>query len=123
MARIRPALALIALGLSSLAAAQGSDEASFIIDAMIENLRAESVRATVVMTVTDGDKVAERVLEILSVGDDRSLITVVAPPRDAGQAFLNVGQNLFIYNPRLRRTLRLPPSGRNDNFLDSDLSF
>jgi outer membrane lipoprotein-sorting protein len=123
MARIRPALALIALGLSSLAAAQGSDEAALIIDAMIENLRAESVRATVVMTVTDGDKVVERVLEILSVGDDRSLVTVVAPPRDAGQAFLNVGQNLFIYSPRLRRTLRLPPSGRSDNFLDSDLSF
>lgn len=115
-------LAFLALGLAAQAAAQ-DDEAQAIIDAMIENLRADNVSATIAMTVTRGDQVNEYVMETLSSGEDRSLIRVVAPPRDAGQAFLTVEQNLFVYNPRLRRTLRLPPSGRSDSFLGSDLSF
>lgn len=115
------ALALLALALANQAAAQ--DDAQAIIDAMIDNLRADNVSATIVMTVTRDDRVDSYVIETLSAGEDRSLIRVVEPPRDAGQAFLTVEQNLFVYNPRLRRTLRLPPSGRSDSFLGSDLSF
>ena len=115
-------LVALALGLAAQAAAQ-DDEAQAIIDAMIDNLRADNVSATIAMTVTRGDQVNEYLIETLSSGEDRSLIRVVAPPRDAGQAFLTVEQNLFVFNPRLRRTLRLPPSGRSDSFLGSDLSF
>jgi outer membrane lipoprotein-sorting protein len=114
-------LTLLALALAGQAAAQ--DDAQTIIDAMIENLRAERVTATMAMTVTRDDRVDAYVIETLAVGEDRSLIRVIEPARDAGQAFLSVDQNLFVYNPRLRRVLRLPPSGRSDSFLGSDLSF
>jgi outer membrane lipoprotein-sorting protein len=107
--------------LLSVTAAQSDPEA--IIDAMIANLRGESVRASVTMTVTRDGSVSESRFELYSQGDDKALIQVTAPPRDAGQAILNEGSNLFIYNPRLRRVLRLPPSGRSDSFLGSDLSY
>lgn len=110
---------LLLFGFSAIA--QSDPEA--IIDAMIANLRGESVRASVTMTVTRDGNVTESRFELFSQGDDKALILVTAPPRDAGQAILNEGNNLFIYNPRLRRVLRLPPSGRSDSFLGSDLSY
>ena len=69
-------LVALALGLAAQAAAQ-DDEAQAIIDAMIDNLRADNISATIAMTVTRGDQVNEYLIETLSSGEDRSLIRVV----------------------------------------------
>jgi outer membrane lipoprotein-sorting protein len=98
-------------------------DADAILDRMIENLRGGGQRATLEMTVERGDDVRIYRLEIVSDGTERSLTRVVEPPRDAGQAFLVDGSELFVYSPRLGRVLRLPPSGRSDGFLGSDLSY
>ena len=95
-----------------------------VINAIIDNQRGgETGRSTVTMQVIKPDKETEFVINPVGDGEERSLIQVVAPPRDSGQAFLIVEDNLWLYNPRLKRTLRLPPSGRNDSFLGSDISF
>ncbi|WP_018112271.1 outer membrane lipoprotein-sorting protein [Thermus igniterrae] len=57
---------------------------------------------------TDGERVHLRVLE---------------PKAEAGQAYLSLGQDLYLYDPRLGRTLRLPPTGRSERFLGSDLTY
>jgi outer membrane lipoprotein-sorting protein len=75
------------------------------------------------MNVIRPDKTTTYEIKNVSDGDERSLIQVVAPTKDAGQAFLQDGDNLYLYNPRLKRTLRLPPSNQNDSFLGSDLSY
>lgn len=121
-------LALVASAalLLGLVAAQGSDapgDADAVLDRIFDNLRGESQIATLEMTVTRPDDEQRFELRIYSEGEERALTRVVAPPRDAGQAFLNDGDNVFIYNPRLRRVLRLPPSGRSDSFLGSDISY
>lgn len=73
-----------------------------------------------------GRGVTETILRTIIVSDGvaRSLIRVVVPSREAGQAFLQDGDNLFLYNPRLRRSL--PPSAQSDalgsDLLYSDLS-
>src|SRR5690606_30852067 len=61
--------------------------------------------------------------EFATDGDRRGYIRVIAPPRDAGQAFLMNGDDLWLYNSRLGRSLRLPPSGRSNAFLGSDVSY
>jgi outer membrane lipoprotein-sorting protein len=98
-------------------------DADAILDAMVENLRGAGQRATMQLTVERPSETREYRLEIVSDGTERSLTRVVAPPRDAGQAFLVDGSDLFVYTPRLGRVLRLPPSGRSDGFLGSDLSY
>ena len=104
-------------------AAEVPDDADAILDRMVENLRGGGQRATLVMRVERDDDVREYRLEVISDGTERSLTRVVEPPRDAGQAFLVNGDELFVYSPRLGRALRLPPSGRSDGFLGSDLSY
>ena len=108
--------------LAALASAQR--DAQDVLAAIIDSQRGgQTQRAIITMTVVRPGE--ERTFEIDSVSDglESSLIEVVAPSRDAGQAFLRDGDNLFLYNPRLRRVLRVPPSGQSDAFLGSDISY
>lgn len=113
-------LAMITLCLS-FSFAQNADE---LLDKIVSSQRGgQTSSATVTMQVIRPDKTTEYQIKSVSDGDERSLIQVVAPNKDAGQAFLQDGDNLYLYNPRLKRTLRLPPSNQNDSFLGSDLSY
>lgn len=105
----------------TLASAQS--DALDIVDQILDNMRGESQVATLEMTVTRPDKETTYTLRIYSESEERGHTRVIAPPRDAGQAFLNDGNNIFIYTPRLKRVLRLPPSGQSDSFLGSDISY
>ena len=111
---------LPALLMFSFASAQ---DAPSILDTITSNLRGDSQAATLNMQVIRPDEEDTYTMRIYSEGENRGLTRVIAPPRDAGQAFLNDGDNVFIYNPRLRRVLRLPPSGQSDSFLGSDISY
>lgn len=100
-----------------------AQDASSIMDLILSNMRGESQIATLEMTVIRPDKESSYTMRIYSQGEEKGLTRVIAPSRDAGQAFLNDGDNIFIYNPRLKRVLRLPPSGQSDSFLGSDISY
>lgn len=115
------------LALPSALAQEATDptsmDAEALLDRMVDNLRGGGQRATLEMTVErDGDVRSYR-LTIVADGAERSLTRVLEPARDAGQAFLVDGDELFVYAPRLGRVLRLPPSGRSDSFLGSDISY
>ena len=128
-AKIRPSVSLfvlLVLSATAAAPAQGvavPDDADAILDRMVENLRGGGQRAELRMVIERPDERREYRLDVVSDGTERSLTRVVAPPREAGQAFLVDGDELFVYSPRLGRALRLPPSGRSDGFLGSDLSY
>ena len=112
---------LLTLLLLSFASAQ--EDAASILETVVSNLRGESQAATLNMQVIRPGEEDTYTMRIYSEGETQGLTRVIAPPRDAGQAFLNDGDNVFIYNPRLRRVLRLPPSGQSDSFLGSDISY
>jgi outer membrane lipoprotein-sorting protein len=112
----------LALALAAGTAA-GAPGAQAILRAIEDNHRGGSGKFTIALTVVRPGRQTEYVLETWTDGADRALALVKAPARDAGQAFLRVGDNLWIYNPRLKRSLRLPPSGRNESFLGSDISY
>ena len=113
-------LAMVATLATSVTA---QEDANAILEAIVNNLRGESQVATLNMQVIRPDEEDVYTMRIYSEGEEQGLTRVIAPPRDAGQAFLNDGDNVFIYNPRLRRVLRLPPSGQSDSFLGSDISY
>ena len=107
--------------LTPLASAQ--EDATDIVNRILDNMRGESQVATIQMTVIRPNEENSYTMRIYSEGEEKGHTRVIAPPRDAGQAFLNDGDNIFIYNPRLKRVLRLPPSGQSDSFLGSDISY
>lgn len=112
----------VALSAGGRAFAREPQDAREILQAVVDNLRGGAMEGTYTFTVQRPGRASRYVMAILSDGE-RGLIRVVEPTRDAGQAFLIDGDDLWVYNPRLGRSLRLPPSGRNNAFLGSDVSY
>ncbi len=113
----------VALVLAAAAVAPAAADPQAVLRAIGDNQRGGTGKATITLTVVRPDRQTEYVLAVWTDGQDRGLVQVKAPSREAGQAFLKIGDNLWIYNPRLKRTLRLPPSGRSESFLGSDISY
>jgi len=113
---------LLALILGTTAAAQNPNPAELLHQA-VDQLRGPAMAATYTLLVERPGRSKKYVLNVLTDGGEKSLIRVVEPKRDAGQAFLTIGSDIWIYNPRLGRVMRLPPSGKNDRFLGSDVSY
>lgn len=116
------AFLLAALGLS--ATAQAATDPQAALQAILNNQRGGSMRATLTMIVERPGAAARKlVLDLVGDGADRGLIVVKSPAREAGQAFLKDGPNLTLYSPAFKRVMRLPPSAGSDSFLGSDLSY
>ena len=52
----------------------------------------------------------------------RSFIRILSPAKDAGTGFLKLHPNLWMYVPRVERTLRVPPSMMLQPWMGSDFS-
>ncbi len=55
-------------------------------------------------------------------GEDKALMIIDAPARDAGTATLKVENNLWNYLPKISRTIRVPPSMMMGSWMGSDLT-
>jgi len=55
-------------------------------------------------------------------GEERVLVLVEAPPREAGTATLRVGENLWNWLPRIARTVRVPPSMMLGSWMGTDFT-
>ncbi len=52
----------------------------------------------------------------------RSFIRILKPAKDAGSGFLKLHPNLWMYIPRVERTMRIPPSMMLQSWMGSDFS-
>jgi outer membrane lipoprotein-sorting protein len=74
------------------------------------------------ITITKPEKTRTMRLRAWTKGDDKALIVVDAPARDAGTATLKVGKNLWNYLPKISRTIRVPPSMMMGSWMGTDLT-
>jgi outer membrane lipoprotein-sorting protein len=61
-------------------------------------------------------------MKIWSRGNDRALILIESPAREKGTATLRVEKNLWHYLPRIKRTIRIPPSMMLASWMGSDFT-
>jgi len=66
----------------------------------------------------------ERTLEMKmwTRGEEKALILIQAPAREKGTATLKVEKNLWNYLPRIKRTIRIPPSMMLASWMGSDFT-
>lgn len=88
----------------------------------LDRLRGPAHQAVYVLSVERPGQAKVYRLKVYTDGE-RVHLRVLEPRAEAGQAYLSVGQDLYLYDPRLGRTLRLPPTGRTERFLGSDLTY
>lgn len=77
------------------------------------------------MTVVSPRLSSERVVAFRSWNDrpgNRSFIRISSPAKDAGTGFLKLHPNLWMYVPRVERTMRIPPSMMLQSWMGSDFT-
>ncbi|SDE82505.1 Outer membrane lipoprotein-sorting protein [Thermus arciformis] len=92
------------------------------LKAALDHLRGPAHRAVYVLKVERPGFSKTYRLQVFTDGE-RAHVRVLEPKSEAGQAYLSLGQDLYLFDPRLGRTLRLPPTGRSERFLGSDLTY
>lgn len=61
-------------------------------------------------------------MRMWSRGEERALIVIESPSREAGTATLRRDRNLWNYLPRISRTIRVPPSMMLSSWMGSDVT-
>lgn len=84
--------------------------------------RSESSIAQARLIVTKPRRERALQMKIWTRGEEKALIVIEAPPREKGTATLKVDKNLWNYLPRIKRTIRIPPSMMLTSWMGSDFT-
>jgi len=101
-------------------------EGKIDLDAVVkyfENLyRSDSSISVAKLTVTKPRSTRTLEMKIWTQGEDKALIVIRNPARERGTATLRVDKNLWNYLPRIKRTIRIPPSMMLASWMGSDFT-
>jgi len=97
-------------------------EVESLLDRLDELYESSGTRSTMEIVIVRPRKTRTMELKSWSKGQDKALIIVQSPPRDAGTATLKVGDNLWNYLPKISRTIRVPPSMMMGSWMGSDIT-
>ncbi|MHC4519120.1 MAG: outer membrane lipoprotein-sorting protein, partial [Planctomycetota bacterium] len=84
--------------------------------------RSDSSISVAKLTVTKPRRKRTLEMKIWTRGEERALIVIQNPAREKGTATLKVEKNLWNYLPRIKRTIRIPPSMMLASWMGSDFT-
>lgn len=119
MRSLRAALLLPLLCLPAHAAA----DADALIKRAFDNYRADSSEAAIAMTIHRPDWERRMSMDTWTRGREDALVRFTAPEKDAGNATLKLGQDTWVFNPKLNAVIKLPPSMMAQSWMGSDFSY
>ena len=96
------------------------------LDAVIEYVedmyRSKSSISQMTLIVTKPRQTREVAMKVWTKGKEKALIVIESPAREKGTATLKVEKNLWNYLPRIKRTIRIPPSMMLASWMGSDFT-
>ena len=84
--------------------------------------RSDSSISVAKLTVTKPRRKRTLEMKIWTRGEEKALIVIRNPARERGTATLKVDKNLWNYLPRIKRTIRIPPSMMLASWMGSDFT-
>ena len=84
--------------------------------------RSDSSISVAELTVTRPRTTRAMTMKIWTKGRDKALILIQQPVREAGTATLKVDDNLWNFLPRIKRTIRIPPSMMLASWMGTDFT-
>ncbi|OGI44886.1 MAG: outer membrane lipoprotein-sorting protein [Candidatus Muproteobacteria bacterium RBG_16_64_11] len=119
--RFLAALALLMVALVNAHAAPTQDAAA-IVKAAIEYWRDVSSVAVFDMNIHRPDWQRGMTMKVWTRGNKESLVRVIAPAKDAGNGTLLLDNDMWSYNPKINRVIKIPSSMMNQSWMGSDFS-
>jgi len=111
--------AIIALPAPSAFAA---NDAATIIKAAIDYWRDASSYSVSDMTIHRPDWERTMTIRVWTQGQKLSLVRVVAPAKDVGNATLLIDNDMWSFTPKINRVIKIPSSMMNQSWMGSDFS-
>jgi outer membrane lipoprotein-sorting protein len=84
--------------------------------------RSDSSISVAKLTITKPRRKRTLEMKIWTRGEEKALIVIRSPARERGTATLKVDKNLWNYLPRIKRTIRIPPSMMLASWMGSDFT-
>jgi outer membrane lipoprotein-sorting protein len=116
------ALFIIFCLLPNLSTAAETVNATSLLKENFDYMRGKTSVSTVEMTVHRPDWERITVIKTWTRGEKDSLFTIVSPPKDRGNGTLKLGKNMWMFNPKVNRVIKLPPSMMSQSWMGSDFS-
>ncbi len=115
----------LCLPLSIIIALYGNvrgQDAQALVEAAVKYYRGEASVSTVEMTIHRPDWERVMTIKAWTKGEQDSLFRIIAPPKDHGNGTLKKGREMWMYNPKINRVIKLPPSMMSQAWMGSDFS-
>ncbi len=93
-----------------------------LVDAAVKYYRGEASVSKVRMTVHRPDWERQMTIKAWTLGKKNSLFYITDPPKDEGNGTLKRGTDMWTYNPKVNRVIKLPPSMMSQAWMGSDFS-
>jgi outer membrane lipoprotein-sorting protein len=97
-------------------------DARDVVTAAVNYYRGNASIATVEMQIHRPAWQRVMTLKAWTQGQKNSLFTIVSPAKDQGNGTLKRGREMWTYNPKVNRVIKLPPSMMSQAWLGSDFS-
>ena len=112
--------ALLLLPLQALAA--DDPDASALVENSFNYMRGNASIATVIMTIHRPDWERKMTIKAWTRGKKYSLFYIQSPPKDHGNGTLKKSREMWMYNPKVNRVIKVPPSMMSQSWMGSDFS-
>lgn len=108
--------------LTLLVSTSWGQTAKEIIKKADDKMQGASNKSVMKMTIVRPDWKREITMKGWALGRDYSLITITAPARDKGSAFLKRKNEMWNWQPSIDRVVKLPPSMMLQSWMGSDFT-
>jgi outer membrane lipoprotein-sorting protein len=97
-------------------------DARTIVEESFNYMRGATSVSTVTMTIHRPDWERTMKIKAWTKGRDESIFFILDPPKDKGNGTLKKKRDMWTYNPKVNRVIKLPPSMMSQSWMGSDFS-
>ncbi len=121
---MNPHISIFSLTSFLLAGCLGAQtpDATQLVSDSFDYYRGKASVATIEMTIHRPDWERTQVMKAWTVGEKDSLLTTLEPAKDFGNGTLKKDEDMWVYNPKVKRTIKIPPSMMAQSWMGSDFS-
>jgi outer membrane lipoprotein-sorting protein len=96
--------------------------ASVLVENSFKYMRGNASIATVNMIIHRPDWERKMTIKAWTRGKKDSLFYIQSPPKDHGNGTLKKSREMWMYNPKVNRVIKVPPSMMSQSWMGSDFS-
>ena len=97
-------------------------DAAALVENSFKYIRGNASIATVIMTIHRPDWERTMKIKAWTRGKKDSLFYIQSPPKDHGNGTLKKSREMWMYNPKVNRVIKIPPSMMSQSWMGSDFS-